>query len=52
MPKYRIGGSYGYVGTGWEDEIEADSIEDAEEIAWECAIAQVEHWAEEIEEEE
>lgn len=52
MPKYKIGGNYGYVGTEWEEEIEADSIEEAQEIAWEDAIQRVGYWAEEIEEEE
>lgn len=52
MPKFKIGGSMGYTGTDWQDEIEADSLKDAQEIAWEQAIERVESWAEEIKEEQ
>jgi hypothetical protein len=48
MPKYKIGGSYGYAGTDWEDEIAADDIEEAEEIAKERALEHVEWWAKTI----
>lgn len=44
MPKYRIGGSYGYAGTDWEDEIEAEDEDDAEEQAKDRAMEQVEWW--------
>lgn len=58
MPKYKIGYSYGYVGTDHEDIIEADSQESAERLAWEEAVAglevvaQLEIWAEEITDED
>ena len=48
MPKFKIGGSMGYAGTSWEDEIEADTLEEAQEYAWERAIERVESWAEEL----
>ena len=48
MPKFKIGGSMGYAGTSWEDEIEADTLEEAQECAWERAIERVESWAEEL----
>lgn len=47
--KYKIGGSYGYAGTNWEDEIEADSQEEAEDIAREQALERVEWWAQPVE---
>lgn len=52
MPKFRIGRSFGYVGTSSEDIIEADSLEDAEEMAWEFAIEKVDCWAEEVSDDE
>ena len=52
MPKFKIGGSYGYVGTDWEDEIEADTLEEAQECAWEQAVQRVESWAEELPEDD
>ena len=52
MPKFKIGGSYGYVGTDWEDEIEADTLEEAQECAWEQAAQRVESWAEELPEDD
>lgn len=48
MPKFKIGGSYGYVGTDWEDAIEAEDLEEAEEIAEERALRNVDYWAEEL----
>lgn len=51
MPKYKIGRSYGYVGTSEEDYIEADNLEQAEREAWEFALEKVESWAVEVEEE-
>ena len=38
----------GYAGTSWEDESEADTLEEAQEYAWERAIERVESWAEEL----
>lgn len=52
MPKFKIGGSMGYTGTDWEDVIEADSLKEAQEIAWEQAVEKVESWAEEADETE
>ena len=52
MPKFRIGGSYGYVGTDWEDVVEADDIEQAREWAWDQACERVDTWVEEIEDDE
>lgn len=52
MPYFRIGRNYGYAGTESYDLIEASSQEEAEEIAWDDAIQQVDTWAEEITEEE
>ncbi|MDE4176337.1 hypothetical protein PXK01_19450 [Phaeobacter sp. PT47_59] len=52
MPKFIIGRSYGYAGTSSEDEIEADSLEDAENMAWEFALENVESWAKEAEDQE
>ena len=39
----------GYAGTDWEDEVEADSLADAEEMAFEAAVQMIEYGAEEIE---
>lgn len=49
MPKYIIGRSYGYVGSDDTDEVEAESLEAAEEMAWEWAIERVSSWATEVE---
>lgn len=48
MPKFKIGGSYGYVGTDWEDVIEVDDLEEAEELAKDQALERVDWWAEPI----
>lgn len=48
MPKFKIAGSFGYVGTDWEDVIEAVDEEEAEEIAREYVLSRVEYWAEPI----
>lgn len=48
MPRFKIGGGYGYVGTDWEHEIEAENEEDALEYAKDQAFERVEYWAEEI----
>jgi hypothetical protein len=45
MPMFRIGGSMGYVGTDWEDVVEADSLEEAEKIAYESACERIDSWA-------
>jgi len=50
MPKFKIGGSYGYVGTDWEDFIEVDDVEAAEDWAKDHALERVEWWAEPFEE--
>lgn len=52
MPKYRIKGNMGYVGTEWEDVIEAENIDDANQYAEDYALERIEFWAEEITEEE
>ena len=52
MPQYKIYAELGFAGTELEDVVEADSLEDAESIAWETAIQYVNSWAEEFEEEE
>lgn len=52
MPYYKIGRSYGYAGTSSEDYIQADTLEDAQEEAWEQAVQRVDSWAEEVTEEE
>lgn len=49
MPKYIIGRSYGYAGSDDTDEVEAESLEAAEEMAWEWAIERVSSWATEVE---
>lgn len=46
MNRYKLSGSYGYTGTNWEEEIEAESLEEAHEIAWEMALERVEANAE------
>ncbi len=51
MPKYKIGGSYGYAGTDWEDEIEAEDEADAEDQAREQTLQRVEWWFKLIEDE-
>ena len=52
MPQYRIGMSFGFAGGDIEDVVEAENLEEAEEIAWQWAVERVNSWAEEIEEEE
>lgn len=45
MPKYIIGGSYGHVGTDWKDEVEAETLEDAENEARDYMMERIEWWA-------
>lgn len=52
MPKYRIKGNMGYVGTDWQDVIEAEDMEDATKYAEDYALEMIEFWAEEITDEE
>ena len=52
MPTYKIGRSYGYSGTTSYDFVEADSIEEAKEMAWEFAVERVDSWAEEYNEDD
>ena len=52
MPQYKIYAEFGFAGTQIEDTVEADSLEQAENMAWESAIQCVNSWAEEIGEEE
>lgn len=52
MPKFKIGGGYGFVGTDWQYEIEAENEAEAEEYAKDEALGRVEYWAELIEENE
>ena len=48
MNKYRIGRSYGYAGDDETIEVEAESLSDAEDAAWEWAVERVNSWAEKI----
>lgn len=52
MPKYKIYRGFGYVGTDDYDIIDAESLEDAEEAAWQFAVERVESWAEEYNDED
>ena len=52
MPKFIIGRSYGYAGDTAEIEVEAETLEDAEAMAWEWAAERVSSWAIEVEEDE
>ena len=49
MNKYRIFGSMGYAGTDWEDEVEADSYDDALAQAQDYALERVSYGAEPME---
>lgn len=46
MKKYHIGCSFGLAGDTQSDIIEAESLEEAEEIAWNWAVERVSSWAE------
>lgn len=50
MQKYRIYMDFGFAGTSHTEIIEAESLEDAEDIVWEMAAQQVSTSAEEIDE--
>lgn len=52
MPRYKIYAEFGFAGAHLEDEIEAESLEEAEKISWEFACEHVNSWAEEIDEDE
>lgn len=52
MKKYVIKRDYGYAGRPDADLVEAESLEDAQEMAWEWAIQRVDSWAEEYDPEE
>lgn len=52
MKKFRIGCSFGLAGDQQNDVIEAETQEEADEIAWSWAVERVSSWAEEIEESE
>lgn len=52
MPKFKIAGHFGFVGTDWSDVIEVDDLQSAEEWAREYALDRVEWWAEPIEDDE
>lgn len=52
MPRYKIGWDMGYAGCSETEIIEADSLEEAEEVAWAEAIDRISTWADEIEGEE
>lgn len=52
MPQYKISVEFGFVGTEMSDVVEADNLEEAEEMAWQWGIDCVNSWATEIEEEE
>lgn len=46
MAKWKIGGSFGFAGTDWEDVVEADTQEEAEDIARDYTLERVEYWVE------
>jgi hypothetical protein len=46
MAKFKVGYDNGYVGCEFEDVIEADSLEEAEEEVWQMAIEKISIWAE------
>ena len=48
MPRYRIGRDYDSSGVVEEKVIEADSLDEADMLALEWALENVESWAEEI----
>lgn len=51
MKYFKIGRSYGYAGTEDHAYIMAETLEEAEDEAWEFALENVDSWAEEISEE-
>lgn len=46
MPKFKVGGSFGYVGTGWEDIFEAETAQEAEDQARDYMMERIEWWVE------
>lgn len=52
MAKYRIGCSFGLAGDTQDDVIEAESLDEAEDIAWQWALERVSSWAELVEDDE
>ena len=52
MPRYKIFRDYGYASEPEEEETEADSLEEAQDEAWEWAMQQVGAWAEPLDEDE
>ena len=52
MGKYLIGASLGFVNATVEEEVEASSLEEAEQMAYEMAMENVESWAEPIDDDE
>lgn len=52
MPKYLIGCSYRYAGATDEIEVEAETLEAAEDMAWRWAAERLSSWATEVEEDE
>lgn len=52
MAKYHIGCSFGLAGDEQSDTIEAESLEEAEEMAWEWAMERVSSWAIPLEEDD
>jgi hypothetical protein len=52
MTKYHIGCSFGLAGDEQSDIIEAESLEEAEAIAWEWAMERVSSWAIPLEDDE
>lgn len=49
MPKFKIGAHFGFVGTDYEEVIEAEDLEEAMDIARDHVMNQVEWWAEPLE---
>lgn len=52
MQKYIISMDFGFAGTSHTEIIEAESLEDAEDMVWEMAMQQVSISVEEIDEDE
>ena len=46
MPKFKVGGSFGYVGTNWEDIFEAETAQEAEDQARDYMMERIEWWVE------
>ncbi len=50
MPKFKICRNFGYSGTESCGVIEAETLAEAQEEAWEFALEMVDSWAEPVEE--